>query len=169
MKQEKKLSAEELANIEWAKNNLSVGMKLKGKVKNVKPFGVFVTLKDGVDGLLLVKNMSVSRIKDPNELFKKGDIIDVLIKELDKETGNIILSHKEFLGTWEENVEKIKVGDIVTGTIRDTTRGGIFIELMPNLVGLAEHKSGLEYGEKVQVRIKRISPENHKIKLVILD
>lgn len=169
MNKTKMLSSEEIENKKWALEALETGMKFNGKIKSIQPYGVFVTIKKGVDGLLPLRNISVSRIKDPSDIFKKGENIDVLIESFDKETGRIVFSHKEFLGTWEENVKNFKEGQTVIGKVKDKTVGGIFIELTPNLVGLAEHKSGLQYGDKVNVYIKKISPENHKIKLVILD
>lgn len=156
-------------DVKWIKQNLLNKTKLLARIKDFQPYGAFVTLKDGVDALLPLKNISVTRLKSPDEMLKKGEEIEVLITEYNEDTGYITVSHKEFLGTWEENVAKFNVGDTVKGRIRGTTRGGVFIELMPNLVGLAEHKSGLMYGEEVDVLIKKISPENHKIKLVILD
>ena len=169
MDKAKKLSNEEIENKKWAFETLKPGLKFKGKVKGVQPYGVFVTIKKGVDGLLPLRNISVSRIKDPSEMFKKGDNVDVLVESFDKENGRIVFSHKELLGTWEANVKSFQEGQTVIGKVKDRTRGGVFIELTPNLVGLAEHKSGLEYGEKVNVYIKKILPESHKIKLVILD
>ncbi len=169
MEERVELSEEEKANRMWAYENLKKGMKVLGKVKNIQPYGAFITIRKGIDGLLPIKNMSIARIKNPEERMKKGDKVEVIIQDFDKDTGRITLSRKELLGTWEENVQHFKQGEITSGIVRDTTRGGIFIELTPNLVGLAEHKSGLEYGEKVKVYIRKISPENHKIKLVILD
>ena len=164
-----KLSKKEIENREWAYQNLKTGMKIRGKVKNIQPYGAFITLRKGIDALLPIKNLSVSRIKSPSERLKIGEEIQVIIQEYDKDTGRIIVSYKELLGTWEENIKGFEKGKTTTGIVRGTTRGGVFVELMPNLVGLAEHKSGLSYGEKVEVYIKKISPENHKIKIVILD
>lgn len=168
MKQKKK-NEYKSEDIEWLKECLCNNTKLKGKVKSFQPYGAFISLKKGIDALLPLKYISVTRIKSPEEILKKGEEIDVCIKEFDIETGRITVSHKEFLGSWEENIKHFNVGETVKGHVRGTTRGGVFIELMPNLVGLAEHKSGLNYGEEVEVIIKKISPENHKIKLIILD
>lgn len=169
MKEKLELSEEEKINRANVYETLQKGMKITGKVKNIQPYGAFITISKGVDGLLPIKNMSVARIRTPEERVKKGDTVEVMIQDIDKNTGRITLSRKELLGTWEENIQHFKQGETTTGIVRNTTRGGIFIELMPNLVGLAEHKSGLAYGEKVKVYIRKISPENHKIKLVILD
>ena len=154
---------------EWLRQNLIQGTKLKGKVKSFQPYGAFITLKDGIDALIPLRNISITRIKSPDEILKIGEEIDVVITEYDESRNRITVSHKEFLGSWEENVQNFKAGNTYKGIVRGTTRGGVFIELMPNLVGLAEHKSGLSYGEEVEVLIKKISPDNHKIKLIILD
>ncbi len=66
------------------------------------------------------------------------------------------------------NVKKFKEGDIVEGIIRNRIKSGVFVELKPNLVGLAEHVNGIEYGQKVLVSIKRINVEKKKIKLIII-
>ena len=86
----------------------------------------------------------------------------------DTETGKIILSYKELLGTWEDNINDFREGTTVIGIARAREKNGIFVELRPNLVGLADHKPGIEYGEHVSVFIKKIIPEKKKIKLVIV-
>mgnify|MGYP004481776615 FL=1 len=82
----------------------------------------------------------------------------------------VILTYKELLGTWEENVKEYEEGKTVTGIARDIekSKNGIFIELKPNLVGLAEYKENIEYGETVNVYIKKIIPEKKKVKLLIV-
>ena len=93
-----------------------------------------------------------------------------MIKSIDKKTNRIILTYKELLGTWQENAEKFEEGTKVKGIIRETEKSnnGIFVELTPNLVGLAEYKENMEYGQDVEVFIKRIIPEKKKIKLLIM-
>ena len=115
--------------------------------------------------------MSVSRIKSPYERLKIGQNIDVLVKDIDKEKNRISFTYKELLGTWEENIQGYEQGTVVKGVVRDTTKdkNGIFIELKPNLVGLAEYKDNIEYGQNVDVYIKKIIPEKKKIKLNILE
>ena len=63
---------------------------------------------------------------------------------------------------------RFKEGDIVDGIVRNRIKSGIFVEVAPNVVGLAEHVNGLEYGQKVLVSIKRIIPEKKKLKLIII-
>lgn len=158
----------ELEVRKWMYENLKEGMVLSGIVRNMEQYGVFVDVGGGVTGLLHIEDISVARIKHPNERFRIGDKIKVLVKSFDRETGRIILSHKELLGTWEDNIKEFREGTTVIGTVRAREKNGIFIELKPNLVGLAEHKSGIEYGQRVSVFIKKIVPEKKKIKLVIV-
>ncbi|MGE5328758.1 MAG: S1 RNA-binding domain-containing protein [Deltaproteobacteria bacterium] len=158
----------ELEVRKWMYENLKEGMVLSGIVRNMEQYGVFVDVGGGVTGLLHIEDISIARIRHPNERFKIGDKIKVLVKSFDRETGRIILSHKELLGTWEDNIKEFKEGSTVIGTVRAREKNGIFIELKPNLVGLAEHKPGVDYGQTVSVFIKKIVPEKKKIKLVIV-
>lgn len=149
---------------------LHKGMLVKGKVKNIKPYGAFVELQKGIVGLLHIEDISVSRIKSPEDVFKVGDIIVTKVKSYDKDTGRITLNYKELQGTWEENVKDFEEKTIARGIVRNKEKFGVFIELKPNLVGLAENKRhSVSYGDEVKVFIKKISPETKKIKLVILD
>jgi len=152
----------------WMFENLKEGMVLSGIVRNMEQYGVFIDVGGGVTGLLHIEDISVARILHPAERFKIGDKIKVMVKAFDKETGKIILTHKELLGTWEDNIKDFKEGTTVIGVARAREKNGIFIELRPNLVGLADHKPGIEYGERVSVFIKKIIPEKKKIKLVIV-
>ncbi len=156
--------------LEWAKNDLAPGLVINGVIKNIRKFGVFVEIGGGVVGLLHIEDISVSRIKTPEERFSVGQKINVMIKSIDKENNKIILSYKELLGNWEENVEDYKEKMVVKGIVKepDKYKNGIFIELKPNLVGLAEYKEGLEYGQKVDVYIKKIIKDRKKIKLLIV-
>ena len=152
----------------WMFENLKEGMVLSGIVRNMEQYGVFIDVGGGVTGLLHIEDISVARIMHPAERFKIGDKIKVMVKAFDKETGKIILTHKELLGTWEDNIKDFKEGTTVIGIARAREKNGIFVELRPNLVGLADHKPGIEYGERVSVFIKKIIPEKKKIKLVIV-
>jgi small subunit ribosomal protein S1 len=154
----------------WIKNELKEGMVVKGIVKNIRKFGAFIEIGGGIVALLHIEDISISRIRTPEERFKVGDKIDVMIKSIDRETGKVVLTYKQLLGDWDKNVEQFKEKTIVDGIVKDvnTNKDGIFIELMPNLVGLAEFKDGYEYGQKVKVLIKRIIKDKKKIKLVIV-
>ncbi len=156
--------------IQWIKHDLVPGMVVNGIVKNIRSFGVFVEIGGGIVGLLHIEDISVSRIKSPEERFFIGQKIHVMIKSIDKEQGKIVLSYKELLGNWEENIKQFQEKMVVEGTVKepDKYKNGIFIELKPNLVGLAEYKEGLQYGQKVNVYIKKIIKDRKKIKLLIV-
>ena len=98
--------------LDWVKNDLKVGMVVKGIVKNMRKFGAFVEIGGGVVGLLHIEDISISRIKSPEERFYIGQKINVMIKSIDKENDKIVLSYKELLGTWEENIRDFEEGDI---------------------------------------------------------
>ena len=93
-----------------------------------------------------------------------------MVKSIDREQGKVILSYKELFGSWEENAEKFAPGIKVKGKVRETekNKNGIFIELTPNLVGMAEYEEGLVYGQDVDVYIKKIDTNKKKIKLLIV-
>lgn len=156
--------------LDWVKESLQPGMIVNGIVKNIRKFGVFVEIGGGVVGLLHIEDISVSRIKSPEERFFIGQKINVMIKSIDKENNKIVLSYKELLGNWEDNVEEYTEKTVVEGIVKeaDKFKNGIFIELKPNLVGMAEYKEGLEYGQKVKVYIKKIRKDKKKIKLLII-
>ncbi len=156
--------------IDWMKDEVTEGTVLKGIVKSIQPYGAFVEIGGGVVGLLHIEDMSVARIKTPRERVKIGQKINVMVKSMDRDNEKIILTYKELLGSWEDNVKDLQEGTIVEGKARETekSKNGIFIELKPNLVGLAEYKDGIEYGQKVNVYVKKIIPEKKKIKLIIV-
>lgn len=156
--------------ITWIKNEVQEGNVLKGIVKSIQPYGAFVEIGGGVVGLLHIEDMSVARIKTPKERVRIGQKINVMVKSIDKEQDKIILTYKELLGSWEDNIQGIQEGTTIVGKAREVekSKNGIFIELKPNLVGLAEYKDGIEYGQNVNVYVKKIIPEKKKIKLIIV-
>lgn len=145
-------------------------MIVKGIVKNIRPYGVFVEIGGGVVGLLHIEDISVARIRTPEERFKIGQKINIMIKYIDRSNERVLLSYKELFGTWEENIKGYQEGDIVQGIVREEEKqkNGIFIELKPNLVGLADYKENLKYGQLVDVSIRKIIPEKKKVKLVFV-
>ena len=156
--------------LSWITNELQEGMIVNGIVKSMQPYGVFVEIGGGIVGLLHIEDISVARIKTPAERLKIGQKINVMIKCIDKKLERVILTYKELLGTWDDNVQYFKEGETVTGIARETekSKNGIFVELRPNLVGMAEYKEGIEYGQNVDVYIKKIIPDRKKIKLLIV-
>lgn len=156
--------------LNWANNELKPGMIVNGIVKNIRPYGVFVEIGGGVVGLIHIQDISISRMKNPSERFFIGQKIKTMIKLVDKENSRIILSYKELLGNWDDNIKEFKEKTVVKGIVKeyDKYKNGIFIELKPNLVGLAEYKSGYKYGQEVNVFIKKIIQDKKKIKLLIV-
>lgn len=156
--------------LNWVKKDLSVGDIVTGIVKRVESYGVFIEIGGGVVGLAHIEDLSVARIKSAFERVSIGQKLEVMVKSIDRESGKIILSYKELLGTWEENADKFDVGQRTKGIVRETEKhkNGIFIELLPNLVGMAEYVDGLEYGQEVNVYIKRIDYERRKVKLLVV-
>ena len=154
----------------WIKQDLQIGQKVEGIVKNIKPYGAFIEIGGGIVGLAHIEDLSVARIQSPHERLKIGQKAKVVIKSINREHGKVVLSYKETLGTWEENASKFKVGEKVKGIIRETekNKNGIFVELTPNLVGMTEYEENLKYGQEVNVYIKKIDHEKKKIKLLLL-
>ena len=93
--------------------------------------------------------------------------IKAVVKSIENE--RISLTHKELLGTWAENIEYFSVGETVAGIVRSIEEYGAFIELAPNLAGLAEPKEEIKPGQQASVYIKNIIPARMKIKLIIID
>ena len=151
----------------WSFNDLEVGKKVYGKVINIKPYGAFIKVGDGTVGLLHIEDISVARMSSPEERLKIGEKIPVIVKSIDKKDSKFSLSYKELLGSWQDNIKGIEVGQEIQGIIRETAKGnkGIFIELKPNLVGMSEYKPNYNFGDKVNVVVKKIIPEKHKVKL----
>lgn len=152
----------------WMYMHLKDGMKLKGIVRKITDYIAFVDVGGGVTGILKKEDISDMKIFDINDVFKPGQRIDVIVKNYDRDTGRIELSYREIFGSFEDNIKKISEGEIIEGIVRNRTKSGIFVSLKHNLIGLAEHVSGIEYGQKVLVSIKKINLEKKKIKLIII-
>ncbi|MGN1095872.1 MAG: S1 RNA-binding domain-containing protein [Eubacteriales bacterium] len=138
-------------------------------VTHMEPFGAFVDIGCGIVSLISIDCISVSRISHPRDRFYVGMPLKAVVKSIDYESGRIFMTHKELLGTWEENASEFEVGQTVSGIVRSIEPYGIFVELTPNLAGLAECREGIEPGDNAAVYIKNIIPEKMKIKLVIVD
>ena len=138
-------------------------------VTHLEPFGAFCDIGCGNISLLGIESISISRISHPSDRFAEGDNIFAVISRLDRDNKRVFLSHRELLGTWEENVKKFEIGQTVCGIVRGIEEYGIFVELAPNLSGLAEFRDDVDIGDSISVFIKNIIPEKMKIKLVIID
>ena len=148
-------------------SKLSIGDVIDARITHIESFGCFTDIGCGIPSLLPIDSISVSRIGHPSDRFSIGDNIKAVVKSID-EQGRICLSHKELLGTWEENAKAFHSGETVTGIVRSVEPYGVFVELSPNLAGLAEYAEGVEVGQSASVFIKSINPEKMKIKLIIV-
>lgn len=163
------LSRREVQNemLSYIKNELKPGEIVKGIVKGLTKYGAFIEIGGGIVGLAYIEDLSVARTKNPEDRLKIGQKVNIMVKSINKENNRINLSYKEMLGTWEENADKFRQGMKTKGIVRETEKNkkGIFIELMPNLVGMAEYKEGLQYGSLIDVSIKKIDYDKKKVKL----
>lgn len=137
-------------------------------VTSLASFGAFCDVGCGVPALMGIEHISISRIGHAAQRFREDQKIFAVLQSIDRDTGRIQLSHRELLGTWEENARDFQPGQTVTGTVRSIRDYGAFVELTPNLCGLAEPNFDLQVGDTVSVYIKSVLPQRLKIKLVAL-
>ena len=149
--------------------DLIPGDIIRAKVTHLEQFGAFVDIGCGIPSLLTVDCISVSRISHPADRFTAGEYIPVVIRSIDRENDRIFVTHRELLGTWEENAAAFSPTETVSGIVRSIEDYGIFVELAPNLAGLAEVKPHVHVGDVASVYIKSIIPSRMKIKLVLID
>ncbi len=172
------LLSRRLAQIECRNNYISTlfpGDIIDARVTHLETFGAFADIGCGIVALLAVDCISVSRFSHPRDRLYSGMVIHTVVKAIDKEKDRIFISTRELLGTWEENAARFSQGQTVAGIIRSVENYGIFVELAPNLAGLAELREGSLspadslVGRTAAVYIKSIIPERMKIKLVLVD
>ncbi|MGZ9147301.1 MAG: 30S ribosomal protein S1 [Candidatus Deferrimicrobiaceae bacterium] len=158
-----------------------VGSRLSGRVTNITRYGAFIELEQGVEGLLHVSEMSWSkRLKDPSEVMKPGDTVDVVVLKLEKENKKISLGYKQLLvNPWEQLRAAHPEGSVVEGVVKNLTDFGAFIDIGEEIDGLV-HISDISWnqrvkhpgevlkkGEKVAAKVLKIDPEAHKFSLGI--
>ena len=159
------------AQMECMNNYISTlvpGDIIPTKITHLESFGAFVDIGCGITSLLSIDSISVSRISHPSVRLSVGDMIYTVVKSIDAK-GRIYVSERELLGSWCENASLFNEGQTVRGVIRSVESYGIFIELRPNLAGLAEYRDDVYPGQSAAVYIKSIIPEKMKIKLIIID
>lgn len=145
-----------------------VGDIVDARITHLESFGAFCDIGCGIIALLPIDSISVSRISHPRDRFFTGEDIKAVIKCI-ADDGKITLTHKELLGTWEQNCSEFSQGQTVSGIVRSVESYGVFVELTPNLAGLAEPRGDVFIGQRASVYIKSINPEKMKIKLIIID
>lgn len=146
-----------------------LGDVVPATVTHLEPFGAFVDIGCGIPSMLSPDQISVSRISHPRQRFVPGQEIFAVVTGIDRGQGRVRLSHKALLGNWAENAARFAPGMTVPGVVRGVKSYGVFVELSPNLTGLAEPSPGLEENQRVSVYVKAIQPERHKVKLLVID
>jgi small subunit ribosomal protein S1 len=179
-KQELSLGLKQTEANPWEKvdQKYSVGQKVKGKVRNTTSYGAFVELEDGIDGLLHINDMSwTKKVVHPNEVVKKGDVLDVQVLSVDKDKKRIALGLKQLLESpWNTTIPiRYAVGNVVSGKVTKLVSFGAFVELEKDLEGLL-HISKMEMetaaavlgpGDIVEVKVVKLEPAEGKIGLAL--
>ena len=148
-------------------NGLRPGDIIPSRITHLESFGAFVDIGCGIISLLSIDSISISRISHPSERVTVGELLYTVVKEID-DRGRIYVSERELLGSWLENASLFTEGETVRGIIRSVESYGVFVELKPNLAGLAEFREDVFVGQTAAVYIKSIIPEKMKIKLIII-
>lgn len=159
-------------------NKYPVGTHVKGKVRSFADYGAFIELEEGIDGLLHNYDISWTRkINHPSEVLKKGQKIDAVVLSVDAENRKLSLGMKQLVADpWPEFSTKFQQGTVTEGTITKITNFGLFVELSPDLEGLAhiselptEQTAKLEesykVGDKVKVKVLRVDDAERRIAL----
>jgi small subunit ribosomal protein S1 len=115
-----------------------VGTTIEGKIKNITDFGLFIGIDEGIDGLVHISDISwTKRIKHPSEIYKKGDLVQAIVLDIEKEGERFSLGIKQLNeDPWQTVAERYEVGKEITGTITNLTDFGIFVELEEGIEGL---------------------------------
>ncbi len=176
------LSLRQLESNPWdmVPHNYRVGSRVRGLVRNITPFGAFVELQEGIDGMIHISDMSWTRkINHANEVFKKGDEVEAIILNVSTEEQRISLGIKQLNEDPWQNIEKVfKTGDIVQGKVSKLASFGAFIELKEGIDGLVhisqlseDHvekvKDVLKIGQEVTARVIKIDRDERQIGLSI--
>jgi small subunit ribosomal protein S1 len=160
--------------------NYPVGAIIGGKIKNISNFGIFVGIDQGIDGLVHISDISWSqKINHPSELYKKGDEVQAVILDIDKENERFSLGIKQLKpDPWDLIPEKYKRGTRVTGTVKSVTEFGVFVELEPGIEGLIHVSQlskdkdgnplkGFQIKDEIEAEIIHVSQKDKKIGLSI--
>jgi len=180
-KQEISLSMKQVEANPWdvIEEKYAPGTKVKGKVRNLTSYGVFVEIEEGIDGLLHISDVSWSKkVTHPSEVFKKGETIEAVVLSVDKEKKRVALGTKQLVeDPWEKKVsEKYGVGDVVKGRVTKLTNFGAFVELESGVEGLlhiselaekkvSDPKDIVSEGQEVEVKIIKLDVGQRKLGL----
>lgn len=165
---------------ENVESRFPIGSQIKGEVRNLTPYGAFIELEDGIDGMVHVSDLSWTRkINHPSEMLKKGDELQAVVLEIDKESQRISLGLKQLeTDPWEEIGKRFNVGDAVKGTVAKIAAFGAFIQLEDDVDGLVhisqlseEHvtkvKEVVNIGDEVEARVIKVDKAERRIGLSI--
>ncbi len=144
------------------------GTVIPAAVTHLERFGAFVDIGCGLVSMIGLERISVSRICHADQRFYPGQQILAAVSHREP-GGRICLTHRELLGTWQENADALQVGSAVKGIVRGVEPYGVFVELSPNLSGLAEPCPEARVGMEVAVYVKSVLPDRMKVKLTVLD
>jgi len=156
------------------------GTTIEGKIKNITDFGLFIGIDEGIDGLVHISDISwTKRIKHPSELYKKGDVIQAIVLDIEKQNERFSLGIKQLQSDpWKTVAERYAVGKEIAGTITNITDFGIFIELEEGIEGLV-HVSEISkekiktpigkfnVGDVITARVMNINSEERRIGLSV--
>jgi small subunit ribosomal protein S1 len=148
---------------------LHPGDIVEAVVLNATDFGVFCDIGCGFPALMRIDRCCISRLRSTTDLYRIGQRLRLAVLDIDDTLGQILLTGRELLGTWEENAALFTQGQTVPGVVRSRMPYGLFVELTPNLSGLAEPLGNISPGDPVSVYIRSILPNRHKIKLNIIE
>jgi small subunit ribosomal protein S1 len=157
-----------------------IGTTIEGKIKNITDFGLFVGIDEGIDGLIHISDISwTKRIKHPNEIFKKGDLVQAIVLDIDKDNERFSLGIKQLQADpWQTVAERYEVGKEITGTVTNVTDFGVFVELEEGIEGLV-HVSEISkekiktpvgmynVGDVITARVMNINSDDRRIGLSI--
>ncbi len=176
---------EQAASLGDFKQGVAPGDEIKGKVTRIEPYGIFLEIAPGLEGLVHISEMSWSRSLKPEEIVSQGDIVSVRllgIEEKDKGQVRISLSMKQAqTDPWDDIRERFEQGSVVDGIVTRTAAFGVFVEISPGIEGLV-HISEMSYlkrvnkpenevetGQKIRVKIKGIDADERRISLSMRD
>ena len=176
------LGVRQLEDNPWAdiESRFPIGTVIKGQVRNLTPYGAFVGLEEGIDGMIHVSDMSWTRkINHPSEVLKKGDEVEAIVLEIKKEDQRVSLGIKQLESDpWESINDRFKVGDMVTGQVAKIASFGAFVNLDGDIDGLIhisqlseDHvervKDVIKVGDEITARVIKVDSIQRRIGLSI--
>lgn len=176
------LGVRQLEDNPWAdiESRFPIGTVIKGQVRNLTPYGAFVGLEEGIDGMIHVSDMSWTRkINHPSEVLKKGDEVEAIVLEIKKEDQRVSLGIKQLESDpWESINDRFKVGDMVTGQVAKIVSFGAFVNLDGDIDGLIhisqlseDHvervKDVIKVGDEITARVIKVDSIERRIGLSI--